>query len=134
VVCGLALGALAHRLGQPVLLGYIAAGILLGPHTGGLSVSAPQEIELLAEIGVALLLFAIGIEFSLSALRAVRRIAIVGTVLQLLLTMALGAVLGRALGWSPTAAVWFGALISVSSTMVAGCWPAAVSWARSPAA
>jgi CPA2 family monovalent cation:H+ antiporter-2 len=101
-----------------VLLGYIAAGILLGPHTRGLSVSAPHEIELLAEIGVALLLFAIGIEFSLSALRAVQRIAIAGTVLQLLLTIALGAVLGRALGWSPAAAVWFGALISVSSTMV----------------
>ncbi len=118
VVCGLALGALAHRLGQPVLLGYIAAGILLGPHTGGLSVSAPEEIELLAEIGVALLLFAIGIEFSFSALRAVQRIAVFGTALQLLLTMALGAALGRTLGWSPVAAVWFGALISVSSTMV----------------
>ncbi len=118
VVCGLALGALAHRLGQPVLLGYIAAGILLGPHTGGLSVSAPHEIELLAEIGVALLLFAIGIEFSLSALRAVWRIAILGTALQMLLTIALGATLARALGWSPAAAIWFGALISVSSTMV----------------
>jgi len=118
VVCGLALGALAHRLGQPVLLGYIAAGILLGPHTGGLSVSAPHEIELLAEIGVALLLFAIGIEFSLSALRAVQRIAILGTALQMLLTLALGAALARALGWPAPAAVWFGALISVSSTMV----------------
>lgn len=118
VVCGLALGALAHRLGQPVFLGYFAAGILLGPHVGGPAISSPHEVELLAEIGVALLLFAIGIEFSLSALRDVRRIAVLGTALQMALTLALGAGLGRLFGWSTREAIWFGALISVSSTMV----------------
>jgi len=119
VVCGLALGALAHRFGQPVFLGYFAAGILLGPHVGGPAISSPHEIELLAEIGVALLLFAIGIEFSLSALRDVRRIAVLGTALQMALTLALGAGLGRLFGWPAREAIWFGALISVSSTMVA---------------
>lgn len=119
VVCGLALGALAHRLGQPVFLGYFAAGILLGPHVGGPAISSPHEVELLAEIGVALLLFAIGIEFSLSALRDVRRIAVFGTALQIALTLALGAGLGRLFGWPLREAIWFGALISLSSTMVA---------------
>jgi hypothetical protein len=53
--CGLAM----QRLGQPIILGYIVAGVLLGPHTGGVTVSNVHEIELLAEIGVALLLFAL---------------------------------------------------------------------------
>ncbi len=58
-------GLLLQRLGQPLILGYIAAGIILGPHTGGFTISNIQEIELLAEIGIALLLFALGLEFSL---------------------------------------------------------------------
>ena len=72
-------GLLVQRLGQPLILGYIAAGILLGPHTGGLTVSDIHDIELLAEIGIALLLFALGLEFSLKDLKPVKLIALVGT-------------------------------------------------------
>ncbi len=118
VVAGM-LGALvAQRFKQPLVVGYILAGILIGPHTGGITVSDVHGIERLAEIGVALLLFAIGLEFSLSELRPVRRIALVGTPIQMLLTIAYGFALGRWLGWPSGAALWLGALMSLSSTMV----------------
>lgn len=112
--CG---GILMQRLGQPLLIGYIAAGVLLGPHTGGL-ITSLHEVELLAEIGVALLLFALGLEFSFKDLTPVRRIALVGTPIQMALTVGLGFVVGRALGWDWSASVWLGALASLSSTMV----------------
>lgn len=118
LVFGLLFGALAHRLGQPILLGSIAAGILLGPNTGGITIGDPHDIELLAEIGIALLLFSIGIEFSFKSLRAVRKVALAGTAIQMGLTMGLGWLLGRALGYGDVDAMWLGALISVSSTMV----------------
>ena len=111
-------GLLAQRLRQPLILGYIVAGILLGPNTGGVTVSNVHDIELLAEIGVALLLFALGIEFSFKELQPVRKIALIGTPLQILLSMLLGLGIGRALGWSWFLSLWFGALISLSSTMV----------------
>lgn len=79
IVVGALLGGLvAQRLRQPLILGYIVAGILLGPYTGGVTVSNVHDIELLAEIGVALLLFALGIEFSFKELRPVRNIALIG--------------------------------------------------------
>ncbi|MFN2370181.1 MAG: cation:proton antiporter [Candidatus Krumholzibacteriia bacterium] len=113
------LGAvLAQRLRQPLILGYILAGIVLGPMTGGRLISDAHGVELLAEIGVALLLFALGIEFSLKELRPVHAVAVWGTILQLLLTLAVGAGAGLALGWPWTDAVWFGACVSLSSTMV----------------
>jgi len=113
-LCGLVL----QRLGQPLILGYIAAGIILGPHTGGLTVSNIHEIELLAEIGVALLLFALGLEFSLKDLKPVKKIAILGTPIQILLTIGLGTGMGHLMGWDWKASLWLGALISLSSTMV----------------
>jgi CPA2 family monovalent cation:H+ antiporter-2 len=118
VSAGFAGGLIAQRLKQPLILGYIAAGIVLGPVTGGVLIYDPHDIELLAEIGIALLLFALGIEFSLKELRPVRKVALLGTSLQLLLTIGAAAGLGLALGWSWTNAVWFGACISLSSTMV----------------
>lgn len=118
VVFGLVLGAIAHRLGQPILLGSIAAGVLLGPHTGGVNISDPHEIELLAEIGIALLLFSIGIEFSFDALRSIRRVALLGTAIQMIASMAFGFVLATMMGFGQVEALWAGALVSVSSTMV----------------
>lgn len=118
VVAGLAGGLIAQRLKQPLILGYILAGVLVGPYTGGVTVTEIHDIELLAEIGVALLLFALGIEFSFKDLRPVSRIALIGTPLQIVLVAAYGTVLGRMLGWPWQAALWFGALISLSSTMV----------------
>ena len=111
-------GLLMQRLRQPLILGYILAGIILGPHTGGLTITNIHEIELLAEIGVALLLFALGLEFSHKDLKPVKYIALLGTPLQIGLTVCLGIGIGRLMGWDWKTSVWFGALISLSSTMV----------------
>jgi monovalent cation:H+ antiporter-2, CPA2 family len=118
VVAALIGGVVAHHLKQPLILGYIVAGVAVGPYTGGITVSDVHVIELLAEIGVALLLFALGLEFSLDELKPVRHIALMGTLLQMLLTMAYGFLIGRWLGWEGVPSVWLGALISLSSTMV----------------
>ena len=118
VTAGFLGGVLAQRLKQPLILGYIAAGIVLGPVTGGVLISDPHDIELLAEIGIALLLFALGIEFSLKELRPVRNVALLGTTIQILLTIGVMVGVGLALGWPWTNAVWVGACVSLSSTMV----------------
>lgn len=118
LVAGLLGGLLAQWAKQPLILGYILAGVMVGPFTGGVTVSEIHDIELLAEIGVALLLFAIGLEFSLRDLQPVRRIALLGTPLQVLLTMLLGIGIGRLLGWDWVASIWFGGMIALSSTMV----------------
>jgi CPA2 family monovalent cation:H+ antiporter-2 len=118
VLAGLVGGFIAHRLRQPLMLGYIAAGVILGPVSNHAWINDPHDIELLAEIGVALLLFSLGIEFSLKELRPVRRIALIGTPIQLLITLGAGLGVGTVLGWPWTEAVWFGACISLSSTMV----------------
>src|SRR6266545_5012026 len=118
LVAALLGGFLAQRLRQPLILGYIVAGILVGPHTGGVTVTEIHDIELLAEIGVALLLFALGLEFNLQKLGRIRSIAFFGTPLQLLLTIALGFGIGALLGWSAYESLWLGALVSLSSTMV----------------
>ncbi len=111
-------GLLMQKLGQPLILGYMLVGFILGPHTGGVTVSSIHEIELLAEIGVALLLFALGLEFSFKDLKEVKKIALIGTPIQILLTIGLGLGIGHFLGWELRQSLWFGALISLSSTMV----------------
>ena len=118
VLFALAGGIIANFLKQPLILGYILAGVLIGPHTGIITVSDIHDIEMLAEIGVALLLFALGLEFSLNELKPVRNIALIGTPLQMLLTMGYGYLIGYAFGWEWKDALWLGALMSVSSTMV----------------
>jgi len=72
IVAALAGGLIAQQLRQPLLPGYILAGIVVSPYTGVISISEVHNIELLAEIGVALLLFALGLEFSLRELKPVR--------------------------------------------------------------
>lgn len=118
LVAALIGGLIAQRLGQPLLLGYIFAGVMVGPNTGGVTISDVHTIELLAEIGVALLLFALGLEFSLKELQPVRRVALIGAPLQMALTIALGFGIGQWFGWEWGASLWFGALIALSSTMV----------------
>ena len=118
VVAALIGGLIAQRLKQPLILGYILAGIVVGPHTSGITVSAIHDIELLAEIGVALLLFALGLEFSLRSLQPVRGVALIGTPIQMALTIAFGYGAGRWLGYDTVGSIWIGALISLSSTMV----------------
>jgi CPA2 family monovalent cation:H+ antiporter-2 len=111
-------GFMAHILKQPLIIGYIFAGVVVGPHTGGVTVSDVHNIEKLAEIGVALLLFALGLEFSIRELKPVRKIAIMGTPIQIAITTAFGFGVGRLLGWEWVPSLWFGSLISLSSTMV----------------
>lgn len=118
VVTAFFCGLLMQRLKQPLILGYILAGIILGPHTGGLTITEHHHIELLAEIGVGLLLFALGLEFSHKDLQPVKWIALIGTPVQIALTMMTGFGIGRLMGWDITDSIWFGALISLSSTMV----------------
>jgi len=111
-------GLAAHLLRQPLIIGYILAGVAVGPYTGGITVADVHNIEKLAEIGIALLLFALGLEFSIRELKPVRNIAIIGTSIQMALTTAFGYGVGRLLGWEWVPSLWFGALISLSSTMV----------------
>lgn len=109
---------IAQRLGFPLILGYIVGGVLLSPETGGPKVSNLHDIELLADIGVALLLFTVGLEFPAEKLRPVRHIALIGAPLQMIGVGLFGYGLGRMVGWDWQQSIWFGALITVSSTMV----------------
>ncbi len=111
-------GVLAHYLRLPVIVGYLAAGVAIGPYAPG-DFGDPDRLELIAEFGVAFLMFALGVQFSLRELAQVRGLAVVGGSAQILLTMALGLPVGLALGLDADEAVYLGALMALSSTMVA---------------
>jgi len=111
----LALGALAERLKQSAILGYLLAGTLLGPHAFGL-VKADDLVNTMAELGVALLLFSIGLEFSFRRLRRLGPAALGGGGLQVLATMLIGAAIAMASGLTFRTAVAIGAIIALSST------------------
>lgn len=111
-------GAVARVLRQPLILGYVLGGILVGPFTPGPTVADVHEFEVLAEIGVILLMYSIGLEFSFRDLLKVKWVAIVGAPLGILLSVALGLGVGSLLGWSWQQGVAVGAIISVASTMV----------------
>ncbi|HMF69532.1 MAG TPA: YbaL family putative K(+) efflux transporter [Phyllobacterium sp.] len=121
IVIGLVLafifGAIANRLRIPPLVGYLVAGVLAGSHTPGFV--ADQELASeLAEIGVILLMFGVGLHFSLKDLLSVRAIAIPGAIVQILVATLLGAGLAWILGWSMQAGFVFGLALSVASTVV----------------
>jgi monovalent cation:H+ antiporter-2, CPA2 family len=113
----LVLGFIAARLKLPALVGYLAAGVIIGPHTPGFvaDVSLAQQ---LAEIGVMLLMFGVGMHFSIGDLLAVKRVAVPGAVVQMAVATALGAALATAWGWALPAALVFGVALSVASTVV----------------
>lgn len=111
-------GFIAQMLRQPLIFGYIFAGVLVGPHTGGPTIERVHDIEMLAEIGVALLLFTLGLEFSFGELKRLARIAYFGAPLQIILSSVVGYFLCIGLGLSWKDAVWIGGAISLSSTMV----------------
>jgi monovalent cation:H+ antiporter-2, CPA2 family len=113
----LVLGALAHRLRMPPMLGYIAAGMVVGPFTPGF-VADREEVLALADIGVALLMFSIGLQFSLGDLRSVGARILVGVPLQVALTMAIGTATGLVLGWELIEALFIGGAVAVCSTVV----------------
>ncbi len=118
IVFGLAAGLLFNIIRFPPLIGYIIAGIVIGPFTGGVTVSDLPRIELLAEIGVALLLFSIGLDLSFRELKDVKVIAIIGTILQLFLCVVFGYGIGYFMGFPLNVSLVFGMIISLSSTMV----------------
>jgi CPA2 family monovalent cation:H+ antiporter-2 len=116
---GLALifGLIAARLRMPPLVGYLFAGILIGPATPGF-VGDVALAGQLAEIGVMLLMFGVGLHFSLDDLLAVKRIALPGAIVQIAVATLLGAGLAFTWGWSADAALVFGLALSVASTVV----------------
>jgi CPA2 family monovalent cation:H+ antiporter-2 len=117
VAAGLVAGSAARLLGLPAVVGYLLAGIIIGPFTPGFEADT-ERIALLGEIGVILLLFALGVEFSIRELLAVRRVAVGAGVLQIAIIAATGAVAMVVLGLEPKAALVVGAVVSISSTLV----------------
>ena len=117
LVVAVAGGMLARRARLPVLLGYLVGGIVVGPYGFGL-VKDLETVHVLANIGVILLLFTLGLEFSFKELMRISKIAILGGIAQILLTAAVGLVLGKLLGWAILEAVFFGFLIALSSTVI----------------
>lgn len=113
----LALGALAHRLGLPLMIGYILAGLAVGPVTPGPTANR-EEILALADIGVALLMFSIGLQFSISEIRSVGARILLGTPIQVAITLGFGTGAGLLLGWSLPEALFIGGAVSVCSTVV----------------
>ncbi|HWO43650.1 MAG TPA: cation:proton antiporter [Candidatus Eisenbacteria bacterium] len=108
-----------HVLRQPVVLGYIVAGVIIGPHTPPFSfVTDFHTIHTLAELGVILLLFSLGLEFDLRKLQRVGGVAVLAAVLEILLMIWLGYSVGRLLGWSEMDSLFLGALLSISSTTI----------------
>jgi CPA2 family monovalent cation:H+ antiporter-2 len=110
--------AIAQLLRQPLIVGYVVAGILVGPFTPGPTIADPHPFEQIAEIGVILLLFSIGIEFSLRELLRVGRLALIGGPLGIVLITLLAVEVGWLLGWGVIPSAVVGAALSVASTMV----------------
>jgi CPA2 family monovalent cation:H+ antiporter-2 len=111
-------GALAWLARQPLIIGYVLGGILISPLTPGPSIEQVHTFELFAEIGVVLLMFSIGIEFSLRDLLRVRWVAVLGGPLGIALSVGLTLAVGRAVGWPPLQSAVIGIIVSVASTMV----------------
>ncbi len=116
---GLALvfGFIAARLGLPALVGYLIAGIAIGPATPGFVANAEIASQL-AEIGVMLLMFGVGLHFSIKDLMSVRKIALPGAIVQMLVATLLGVAVSSVWGWSLGAGLIFGLSLSVASTVV----------------
>jgi CPA2 family monovalent cation:H+ antiporter-2 len=117
VAAALLFGAIAVRLRQPPIVGYLLAGVAIGPFTPGY-VSDAAEIAALAEVGVILLLFALGVEFSLRDLARVRRVALPGALVQVAAVAAIGTLAAVAFGFPLVGGLVIGAALSISSTVV----------------
>jgi len=117
LVLAFGFGALAHRLRISPLVGYLIAGVVIGPFTPGY-VADQHLADQLAEIGVILLMFGVGLHFSLKDLLSVRALAIPGAVGQIAIATLLGMALAHALGWTLGAGIVFGLALSVASTVV----------------
>ncbi len=108
---------ICHRLKLPVIVGFMVTGVLIGPSAAGL-IGDTEAIEVLAEIGVALLLFSIGLEFSLRRMIEMKRLVLGGGGIQVLLTILVVLAIGRLAGRSTGQSLFFGFLIALSSTAI----------------
>ncbi len=110
---------ICQRFKQPVVLGYILAGIVIGPNNPWIRlVVNEEEIRTLAELGVILLMFSVGLHFSFRKLKEVGGVAVVAAVVEIAGMFFLGERMGRLLGWSPMDAIFLGAILSISSTTI----------------
>jgi CPA2 family monovalent cation:H+ antiporter-2 len=116
-IAALALGYLTHRLGLSPIVGYLLAGVLVSPHTPGF-VADTHMAEQLAEVGVILLMFGVGLHFHLKDLMAVRGIAVAGALAQSTVATGLAALVFHSFGWNWSQGVVFGLALSVASTVV----------------
>src|SRR5687768_10464985 len=109
-----------HQLRQPVVLGYIIAGLIIGPHTPPFQVITNEHhtIESLAEIGIVFLMFSLGLHFALRKLAAVGATAVIGATLEIVLMVLVGYQIGRMFGWSGMDSLFLGAILSISSTTI----------------
>src|SRR5512136_823396 len=118
IIAAITGGLVAWRLRQPVIIGYVLAGIVISPLTPGPSIRDTHSIELFAEIGVVLLMFSVGLEFSLSELLKAKWVAFIGGPLGIAVSILIGLGTGSVLGWTLPQGFVLGAVISVASTMV----------------
>ena len=108
-----------HRFKQPVVLGYLLAGVIIGPFTPPITwINDKETISTLADLGVIFLMFSLGLEFNLRKLRQVGATALIAAALEIPLMIWIGYVIGRAFGWSTMDSIFLGAIISISSTTI----------------
>jgi CPA2 family monovalent cation:H+ antiporter-2 len=117
LAAALVLGSITERLRLSPIVGYLLAGVVVGPYTPGFTADRALA-EQLAEIGVILLMFGVGMQFHFKELLAVRRVAVPGAVVQSLVATGLGALAARTVGWDWAAGIVFGLALSVASTVV----------------
>ena len=125
------LGYIAHKLRMPPLVGYLLAGIIVGPYTKGFTADMHLSQQL-AELGVILLMFGVGLHFSIRDLLAVKRVAIPGALIQIILATLLGWLLAYLAGWTTGAGIVFGLALlgAVISALVGRCCPCPICPAR----
>ena len=108
-----------HRLKQPLVLGYILAGFIIGPYTPPFPlIKDPNTIRTLGELGVVFLMFSLGLEFSFRKLKQVGTTAVIAAILEILLMVLVGYEIGQAFGWKIMDSVFLGAMLSISSTTI----------------
>jgi len=110
---------LCRQFKQPVVLGYILAGLIIGPHTPPFTfISSEETIKTLAELGIVFLMFCLGLEFSLGKLKEVGVTAFIAAFVEIVAMLWIGYELGRVFGWSTMDSIFLGAILSISSTTI----------------
>ncbi|KYK29874.1 MAG: hypothetical protein AYK23_01425 [Candidatus Proteinoplasmatales archaeon SG8-5] len=118
MIMALILGYIANKLGQPAMLGYLFAGMIIGPYSWSQLINNTEEIEALAKVGVSLLLFVVGLEFSPRKLKNIWRPSALSGTFEMLLMFLLGTVVGLVLGWTLWESFFLGTMLMISSTII----------------